>query len=337
MDLKKERYTKFALVREMMETPDIIKSFNPKSTERFVSTLADKKRLFLTGEGSSRIFPAKRAMVSALKNGIDLTMATEGATQSMEYDLNQFMVFGASNSGQTKEVVRLFMKLKQESHPAFYGLTANSGTKLQELALDTHILTCGKEDAVAATKSVMEQALFYDSLIRNYIKAEMTDLSSLAGMMETVLTQSIDPTLIHDLKNADLIYFAGRNNGVIEELTLKTNEITRKKSDFLEGTYAVHGIEEVMDENEIVILVDPFKDEEEKFKQCLMDGVRMKVIAISTRETIFPTIRIPNGGEYSEYIELAAGWNVLVEIGMALGINLDQPTRARKVGNEYIV
>jgi glucosamine--fructose-6-phosphate aminotransferase (isomerizing) len=133
-----------------------------------------------------------------------------------------------------------------------------------------------------------------------------------------------------------MIYFAGRNNGVVEELTLKTNEITRKKSDFLEGTYAVHGIEEVMDKNELVIIVEPFESEEEKFKECLIDGVNMNVVAISTRETQFPTIRIPDGKEYKEYVELAAGWNVLVEIGIALGIDLDKPTRARKVGNEYL-
>jgi len=35
---------------------------------------------------------------------------------------------------------------------------------LQELVSDTHILSCGKEEAVAATKSVIEQGLFYDSL-----------------------------------------------------------------------------------------------------------------------------------------------------------------------------
>jgi glucosamine--fructose-6-phosphate aminotransferase (isomerizing) len=52
------------------------------------------------------------------------------------------------------------------------------------------------------------------------------------------------------------IYFAGYNDGVAEELTLKTNEITRKKSDFLEGTYAVHGIEEEMDTNDIVFVLN---------------------------------------------------------------------------------
>ncbi len=50
-----------------------------------------------------------------------------------------------------------------------------------------------------------------------------------------------------------MIYFAGRNNGVAEELTLKTNEITHKKSDYLEGTFSVHGIEETMRPEEVVV------------------------------------------------------------------------------------
>jgi glucosamine--fructose-6-phosphate aminotransferase (isomerizing) len=45
---------------------------------------------------------------------------------------------------------------------------------------------------------------------------------------------------------------------------------------------------------------------------------------------------IPDGGEYAEYVQLAAGWDILVETGIALGINLDKPQRARKVGNEYV-
>ena len=36
------------------------------------------------------------------------------------------------------------------------------------------------------------------------------------------------------------------------------------------------------------------------------------------------------------YVFLSAGWNLSVEIGLALGIDLDKPERARKVGNEFI-
>ena len=336
MNLTEDKYSKFALVKEMLETPEVIRKFDHKASMRFANTAKVKRGIFFTGEGSSRIFPAKRAIASALRKGGQQPIFCEGSTQALEYDLREFAVFGASNSGQTKEVVRLFIKLKDSGHDAFFGLTANMNTKLEELAKDTHILNCGKENAVAATMSVIEQGLFYDSLLRNLAGEEMKGLNKLADLFENALTMNINEKLVQTMKNADLIYFAGRNDGVVEELTLKTNEITRKKSDFLEGTYAVHGIEEVMDKNELVIIMEPFESEEEKFLECLADGVKMNVIAISSRETQFPTIRIPDGGEYKEYVELAAGWNVLVEIGIALGIDLDKPTRARKVGNEYI-
>ncbi len=164
----------------------------------------------------------------------------------------------------------------------------------------------------------------------------MEGLKELAEKTNQALTAIIDPAIIEIIKKASIIYFAGRNNGVAEELSLKTNEITRKKSAFLEGTFAVHGIEEVMDKTEVLIWIDPFLPEQEKFSECLVKGVGMNIIAVSSKQTIFPTIIIPDGGEYAEYVQLAAGWNILVETGISLGIDLDKPVRARKVGNEYL-
>ncbi len=337
MNLQDSKYATFALVREMMETTEVVRKFDPMVAASYAEKAMAKKGLFLTGEGSSRIFPAKRAMYDILKWGAKIPVYTDGSTQAMEYALKDLAVFGASNSGKTKEVVRLFMKLREEGHDALFGLTANENTKLAELAHETHVLNCGKEDAVAATKSVIEQGLFYDAMIRQMLGKCMCGFDELPDQIDTALTSVIDPEIILAAKNADKIYFAGRNNGVVEELTLKTNEITRKKSDFLEGTYAVHGIEEVMDKNEVVIIVEPFHSEEEKFMECLVKGVGMKVIAISSRQTSFPTFIIPDGGKMAPYVELAAGWNLLVEIGLALGIDLDKPTRARKIGNEFFV
>jgi glucosamine--fructose-6-phosphate aminotransferase (isomerizing) len=336
MNLKEEKYSRYALVREMMETPDIIRSFNPAAVAPFVGDVRKSKGLFLTGEGSSRIFPAKRAITSNLKRKAAFPIITEGSTQAEEYNLNDYAVFLASNSGQTKEVIRLATSLKNKGHKLIYGLTANQGTKLSEITSGTHVLACGKEDAVAATKSVVEQGLFYDALMRNISGEKMEGLSLAAKQCEESLTLKIDPEITNTIRNASIIYFAGRNNGVAEELALKTNEITRKKSAYLEGTFAVHGIEEVMDKNEVLIWIDPFKSELDKFNECLVKGVGMKIIAVSTEKTIFPTIIIPAAGQYAEYVQLTAGWNILVETGIALNINLDKPTRARKVGNEYI-
>jgi glucosamine--fructose-6-phosphate aminotransferase (isomerizing) len=336
MNLKEEKYSKYALVREMMETPGIIRYFDTRAAAKFTEAVKSRKGLFLTGEGSSRIFPAKRTISSSLKWNFDLAVITEGCTQAGEYNLSDLAVFAASNSGQTKEVVRLTTSLRKNNHSAVFGLTANPDTKLEEIANATHILKCGKEDAVAATKSVIEQGLFYDSLLRLIHGTTMDGMNDLAEKTEKALTLIIEAGITKIIRNASIIYFAGRNNGVAEELALKTNEITRKKSAFLEGTYAVHGIEEVMDKSEVLIWIDPFPEEQEKFKECLVTGVGLNIIAVSAKKTIFPTIIIPDGGQYAEYVQLAAGWNILVETGISLGINLDKPTRARKVGNEYI-
>lgn len=331
------KYSRFALVKEMLETSDIIRNFKLEDAVEFISAIKEVGKVFFTGEGSSRIFPAKNAMYSALRSGSSLNLATEGGRQAGEYDLSDYVVFGASNSGQTKEVIWLFDRLNKVNHKYLFGLTANENTKLESLSKKSFVLSCGKEDAVAATKSVEEQALFYAELLAQVDgKSLAGKLAELGDAVEHSLTMSINPEITKIIANADTIYFAGRNDGVAEELTLKTNEITRKKSDFLEGTYAVHGIEEVMNADDVVILINPFMAELEKIKETLVDGVGLKVVAVSDEDTIFPTIKIKDAGELTNFVYLAAGWNILVEVGISLDIDLDHPTRARKVGNEFV-
>jgi len=57
-------------------------------------------------------------------------------------------------------------------------------------------------------------------------------------------------------------------------------------------------------------------------------------VAISTRKTIFPTIIIPEYGDFTNYLEIAAGWNLLVEVGINMSIDMDKTVRARKVGHK---
>lgn len=331
-----EKYTKFALVREMMETPQILSNFKLQQAEAVVEAIKQTGKLFLTGEGSSRIFPAKNAIASELRAGNGLHIATDGSYQSCEYELGDFVVFAASNSGQTKEIITLCNAVKKAGHKRLFGLTANKNTKLESVADQTFILSCGKEDAVAATKSVAEQAIFYQTLLAQVQgKSISQKLSPLADAYQAALIADIDPAITNRIAQAGTIYFAGRNDGVAEELTLKTNEIMRKKSDFLEGTYLLHGIEEVMNGDDVVILVDPYRSELELIQKLLAKGVGLDVFAIATEDTIFPTIKVISVDELTPYVYLAAGWNILVEVGMSLGINLDKPQRARKIGNVF--
>ncbi|MFQ5733824.1 MAG: SIS domain-containing protein [Planctomycetaceae bacterium] len=337
MHLDKTHDSQFGLVRDMLATADIIADFDPAKTAEAAAEIAGAGRLLMTGEGSSRIFPAKSAIAHSRRRGWPLSLHTEAGRQAQEYALTDWAVFALSNSGRTAEVIGLFEKLKAAGHRRLYSLTAFADSKLESLATHGFVLSCGEEGAVAATKSVVEQALFYRALLEH--AAGTTDLHSrlaeTAEQFRTALTLEIDPALIERIANAPTIYWAGYNDGVAEELTLKTNEITRKPADFLEGTYGVHGIEEVMTAEDVVLWIDPYEESEEKFAEVLGEGVGLSVIAIAARDTRFPTIRIPDAGDLSPFVQMAAGWNALVEIGLKLGVNLDKPERARKVGNEF--
>ena len=334
MNLQDPKYN-FALVREMLRAPEIISSFNIDQTDKVVASIKQTGQLFCTGEGSSRIFPSKRLIASMLKRGMVFHLATEGGRQALEYDLADRTVMGASNSGQTKELVVLFETLIQKNHKHLFGLTATPGSKLTQVA-ESIVLACGKEEAVAATMSVVEQALVYQAIEVGLSGCTCASNKQEAGKLAAdVLAVEYDAGLIAKVAAAPVIYLAGRNNGVAEELALKTNEITRKRSQYLEGTIVVHGIEEVMNPEDVVVLIEPFEQDMEFYKKNLVDGVGMTVIAISSKSTLFPTISLPTLKCYDEYFQLLAGWNLLVQTGVASGIDIDKPKRARKIGNAY--
>jgi glucosamine--fructose-6-phosphate aminotransferase (isomerizing) len=321
----------------MLATPDIIRHFDCHRMRDAATDVADVGGLLMTGEGSSLIFPAKSAIAHACRMGWPLALHTEAGRQAQEYDMSDWAVFALSNSGRTTEVIALFKKLKAEGHPHRYSLTAFPDSKLESLATKGYVLSCGPEAAVAATKSVIEQALFYRALLEaaDVAPALSGRLQELAAGFEAALALSIDAELVQKVAAAGTIYWAGRNDGVAEELTLKTNEITRKPADFLEGTYAVHGVEEVMHPGDVVLWIDPYPDAEAKFEEVLVQGVGLTVIAVAPRDTRFPTIRIPDAGDLAPFVQIAAGWNLLVEVGLVAGVDLDKPQRARKVGHEF--
>jgi glucosamine--fructose-6-phosphate aminotransferase (isomerizing) len=333
----KTPYSNFNLITDMIAAAEVIRTFDPSVVKKTAAECAAAGKLMFTGEGSSRMFPAKSAIAHSRRMGWDCNVATEGGRQSQEYALDGWSVLGISNSGRTAEVIRLFQALEESGNPNRYSLTSMPESKLESLAARGHVLKCGKEGAVAATKSVVEQALYCRALVESIAGQEslLGRLALLSDQFLAALALPIDADIAKKMAKASSIYFAGRNDGVAEELTLKTNEIARKRGDFLEGTYAVHGIEESMQADDVVVWIDPFEESEQKFHDVLVKGVGLTVVAVASRPTMFPTLQIPDAGDLSNFVQLAAGWNLLVETGLQLNINIDKPERARKVGNDF--
>lgn len=323
-----------ALIGEMLETADILRNFDFSKTARIAKAVLSSGAVFIGGEGSSRIFPAKNFLSEVFRRGIDLSVGTDGSYQACEYDLSRHVVLVASNSGQTKETIALVRKLAEKGHDSIYGVTATPGSRLERECTECIVLSCGEEKAVAATKSVVEQALVYQSVLSSLTPNSWdADKVKAAVLAEAVMTPDYDPELIDRLSKARTVFFAGRNNGVAEELSLKTTEITRKPGVYLEGTIALHGFEEIMRPEDVVVFLDPYESEFDKITQIFEKNVGAKVVALSSRTTPFSTIFTPQLDGFSNYLSLMAGWNLLVQMGQRLGVNLDKPNRARKIGN----
>lgn len=337
MNLADSKYSEFFLVKEMIETVELIKDFKPQFPDNLINDIKNAKGIFIAGEGSSRIFPAKNIIHQALRLNSPINIISEGAMQSKEYDLSNYIVFGVSNSGKTKEVVQLFNELISIKHSGLIGVACHENVPLAILPNNSFFLKCGEEKAVAATKSVIFQALFFQYLLNQILDLPELNVTELSAQIEQALTQQISDEIKTKVSSASTVYFSGRNDGVSEELALKTNEITRQQSAFLPGTYLLHGIEEVVNPNDTLVLINPFEDELQKIEQIYSKDIGANVVAISEHSTPFPTVNIPKTDAVNKgYLNLVAGWNLLVEVGIELGINLDKPNRARKIGNEFI-
>ena len=81
-------------------------------------------------------------------------------------------------------------------------LTANPKNKLEEIADGSHVLKCGKEDAVAATKSVDEHGLFYDTLLRKVHRVKMDVVTEFGEQTAEALTLKIDAGITEIIRKA---------------------------------------------------------------------------------------------------------------------------------------
>jgi glutamine---fructose-6-phosphate transaminase (isomerizing) len=332
MNRNDPKYSRFHLVSEMYDSVDYLLNFNPAIVTGLLDKPAEILPVMLTGEGSSRIFPAKNAIHRRLALGSGPIVLTESSTDLAGKKLDDFTVIGASNSGRTKELVTLLRELKNAGHRHLYGLSCNRESLLEKYTERTLFVDAGIEKAVAATKSVIAQALIYEALLIHRYNDHSADTRQLSALFEQSLNYQIDSTIIDALCNAEMIYFAGNNNGVAEELTLKTNEIIRKKAAYLPGTYLLHGVEEVITPDDLIIMVDAYPDEYDKIRSIYSSA---RVVVFSDEPTPFHTLPVPGSTEAQQaYIKLAAGWNLLVEAGIKLGIDIDKPEKARKIGNE---
>lgn len=327
---------------EMLQAKNVCNTFDFEITQALAKRIGGKRIIF-TGMGSSMIFPAKQAKSRAMKLRVENKVEAYFASDLFQYtDFSDTFLFLCSNSGKTKEVILLLEHAKKHGATCV-AVTAVADSLLAKRCDEKFVLTCGFEKGVAATKSVVEQGLIYDSLIFHLAKnqgknvdfgnlqEELVDTGEkIVRNIETKASEAIIDALVA----ATHFFMVGFDNGVAEEITLKAYEIARKMALFYPDTHIVHGVEEVIN-GDCTIIFEPsefsnYMNDFEKFSQ----KTKSKLIGIDKKLSM-DGFAIEINEQFRNYCLLAGGWGLLRAVANRQGIDIDHPQRASKVGNPY--
>jgi glucosamine--fructose-6-phosphate aminotransferase (isomerizing) len=320
-----------------------------------------KTPLLIVGEGSSRLFPAAIACALARLSGGALHVEHLGGREASALDLKRWQVLAMSNSGKTREVIEAVEpltgqpgvlgaqpreeKVERVSAPtmpegqgrrhALLALVGQPGGPLQKLVPTSRALLDAPETTVAATVSVFAQAL---ALAHAAAAAAglPVPLAALREACPRALTAE-PPIDAAALARVRRVWWSGAESGCAGELTLKTMETSGCIGVHLPGSMVLHGIEEVLDEHDLVVAFDPAREDLDSLKTRIgATGARLLRI---TSTGAGGDWELPGtaalGPDWSAFPQLCAGWRLLSVLARALGRDPDKPRRARKVGNEY--
>jgi len=210
------------------------------------------------------------------------------------------------------------------AHQPLALLGLGDGALAREVAAHRAVLPRA-ETAVAATASVALQALTLGAAVAAAADATVP-LEELRDGFRRVLEEPVPSALHRRLKGATRLWWADPEVGVADELALKTLELCGLPGIAAPGTLALHGCEEIFAEGDRVVWFAP-------------DPRDAELIARVETTTTTPVIdvlaewKLPDLGEWSPLLWLAAGWRLLAGLADDLGRDPTRAERARKIGN----
>ncbi len=342
------------IYKEMLEGVLVIKNFKPLEIWYALDDeIASGKRFIFGGEGSSIAIPGEIAMGLAEKYGIEPSKVISDNCPKIQNLRGGDVVIISSNSGETGTALDLARRA-QEAGAKTVAVTRNEDSSLVELCDKKIILTCGHEEAVGATKSVVEQILVTEAIVTYIDREEHGDIKALSGPFQENILREIPLSAIRDLAKADRLVIVGEN-GIPEELQLKAGETLGVKTSVVKLTDIMHGIEEAMDKRDCVLVFNPtpetiIKIEEKIVNRESSNPLKTKIqviyiipegleVRVNPERVIHYSSFLKSGSEKKlleeALMHLAIGQNLLARAAYYTGKDC-VPEHARKVGDEVV-
>lgn len=325
--------------KEMFEAIKILQGFDP-SLAKEVSKQINNSPIFIFGMGSSLLFPgsnAKRRSFQLIpERRVEVSCPDLVLIDNMPQD--SFVII-VSNSGETYEILQAVERLQKRNIQVFGITSKENSTLAKSCQRGIYKLQGEFEKGVAATKSVVDQALFLDALIHYLaqdkefplgIGGELTD--KLAQQMKKNFYYKISKIILDAASIADTYYWIGASTGLENELKLKSIEIVRKRAIYESHTQFLHGHGETVCPKDLIIIVgyDDYIEQDKKKFTKLTKELSASILTIETQNDGHQHLNAEVIPDYENYSRLVAGWNFLRKVAHKLEIDIDNPRVAKK-------
>ncbi|NMJ87394.1 MAG: glutamine--fructose-6-phosphate transaminase (isomerizing) [Thaumarchaeota archaeon] len=275
-------------------------SIQQSDLQEFVNVLASSKKILITGSGSSyhAALIAKQLLSKFCKLQCETILSSE-----FQYSSNiltkDSVLLAISQSGETADLLQIVKTVKESKVKilSLVNVTTSSLARASNLFLG---INCGPEIGVAATKSFTAQlSLIYRITNELSIPTMRININEIGKFVNNILNSSKNIVKIAEqIKHVGNIYVLGRglHFPIALEAALKLKELVYVHAEGIPAGELKHGPLALMDENTIVIMLNP---QDETYEDTLSN-----VYEIKARNAIIVGVSNVNNNKYDEWIKI---------------------------------
>jgi glucosamine--fructose-6-phosphate aminotransferase (isomerizing) len=335
------------LEQEIRSQPEVVARLLERETERvrrMVTELPPFSYVMIAARGTSDHAATYAKYAWAALAGMPVALATPSlyTLYNTAPQLNNALVVGVSQSGQSPDIVAVVAEGKRQGRPTL--AITNDGTSPLAQAADHVIeLHAGQEKSVAATKTYTAQAAVMALLAAAWTGGEdrLTELQQVPDALATTLAASqeiAERAQRYRYMEQCVVLGRGYNYATAFELTLKLKELTYVMANAYSSADFRHGPIATVHDSLPTILIMPhgaaFADMLQLAEELRGRGAEL-VIASDAQQaqalatTVLPFAPVPEW--LSPIVSIVPGQVLALHVALAKGFDPDTPRGLQKV------
>ncbi len=245
---------KTKLYQEIIEQPKILKRFlhnESNHIQKVINSVSGRfKYILIAARGSSDNAARYAQYIFGIQDGFQVALATPSiyTLYNTSTQINDALVIGISQSGQSPDICTVIKKARQQGSPTI-AITNDRSSPLALLSDYVIDLQAGAERSIAATKTYTASLCALAMLSCHFLQDErlFDQLISLPSILESTITSTLadlDRIVQYRYIEHCVVIGRGYNYATAFEISLKIKELTGiiaepySSADFLHGPIA---------------------------------------------------------------------------------------------------